>query len=773
MESNEPYARYWVEQFGWYIFPVHGVTDDLHCTCGNIDCDRVGKHPFTPLAKNGHNSASNDPAQIAAWWAQAPFVNIGVDCGRSNLVVLDCDGDDGTTNLFNWCAGFGLYDLPDTLHQRTGGGGEQFFFDAGTYKIKSMNGYQPSNDVKAQGGYVVLPSSLHKSGKRYQLLGDPQLPTALPDVLAEKLMQSKSGSAYETTRTPGSPSTIFREAKIYGAQAGYRDEFFNQLAFELKKLNYTPEAAVAETTRVWQLTEQPPGNEFPLGDALYKLRRVYEDPKIDPDPTSEWRPEDHGGRQDPEGPEAPANAPNDGLAGTGTLTDVGNGRRLVEHTAGGWVWTPELDWCHWGNGTWEEDQGHTINELAKDTVRIMQARALGLMEDEKQATLKWVQQSNSRGKIENMIKMAQSDPRIVRNITDFDSNPYILSAANCTIDLRAGDGYEHRREDHCMKRTHVAFHHGHRDEQFTQYMNGTFSGDVDLIQYIQRVVGSMMIGTSQEKSLYIAYGPKNTGKTTFMNILQTMMGDYAMFLMPEFLIGSRFGGGIPQHEIARMYGMRVVVSDEPPGNGHLAESSLKLLTGGDTLTGCYKYRNPFQFNPSHSLFIATNHVPSTNDKALQDRVVIVPFYRELKSYEQNISLSAQVRDPHSSFMQSALSFFVEGCATYQKQGIDPIPAVVTAITDQWKEQQDIIGLFITENLEETVTAGQFVKMSEVYSKYEMWMGNAGEHPWSQRALTKDFEERKMATTRDHNKGGRVLWGWKIKESALTWPGLNV
>jgi putative DNA primase/helicase len=763
MESNEPFARWWVDTFGWYIFPVHGITDDLKCTCGNEDCKNAGKHPYTPLAPNGHNSASNSAAQIAAWWSLAPFVNIGVDCGRSNLVVLDCDGDDGTTNLYNWCAGFGLNDLPDTLHQRTGGGGEQFFFDAGGYKIKSMNGYQPSNDVKAQGGYVVLPSSLHRSGHRYQLIGDPCRPAPLPDLLAEKLMQSKGGNAYESTRTPGAPSTVFREAKIYGAQAGYRDEFFNTLAFELKKLNYTPEDAVAETQRVWQLTEQPPGDEFPLEAAYAKLRRVYEDPNVDPDPELPDWPAGQG----TEAFETPANAPENGLAGVGSLTDVGNGRRLVEHTAGEWIWAPEWDWCHWANGTWEEN--FTVNEVAKETVDIMQKRSLTLMEDEKQATLKWVNQSYSRGKIEAMVKMAQSDPRILRHIIDFDTNPNIMTTANYTIDLRATEVYEHRREDMCMKRTHVPFYRNYYDAQFAQYMKSTFASD-EMIQYIQRVVGSMMIGKSQEKSLYVAYGPKNTGKTTFMNILQTVMGDYSMFLMPEFLMGNRFGGGMPQHEIARMYGMRLVVSDEPPGAGHLADSSLKLLTGGDTLTGCYKYKNPFQFQPSHSLFIATNHLPSTNDQALQDRVIIVPFSQELQRWQQDVALGDRVRDPQSSFIEAALSFFVEGSAIYHQQGINPIPADVIAITEQWKSSQDIVGLFISENLEQS--QNESVKMKDVYFQYEMWMASAGEHPYSQRTLTKMFEERKMTIMRDHHSGS-VLRGWKIISTALTWPGLNV
>jgi putative DNA primase/helicase len=767
--DNGPFARWWVEQLHWFIFPVHGVTDDLRCTCGNIECKHIGKHPYTPLAPNGHNSASNNPAQVAAWWAQAPFVNIGVDCGRSNLVVLDCDGDDGTTNLFNWCAGFGLDELPDTLHQRTGGGGEQFFYDAGEYKIKSMNGYQPSNDIKAQGGYVVLPSSLHKSGNRYELLGEPKQPTPIPEILAQRLMQAKSGAAYESKRAPGAPSTVFREAKIYGAQAGYRDEFFNSLAFELKKLNYEPETAVAETKRIWELTEQPPGNNFPLDEALRKLRRVYEDQTVEADAAIvDWPAGMELPSRDVEGPEAPV----DDLAGTGTLTDVGNGRRLAEYTNGEWVWTPELEWCKWQDGVWARDKNHEISEVAKNTIRIMQTRALTLMEDEKQATIKWAFQSNARGKIDNMIYMAQSDPRISRHITDFDTNPAILTTANCTVDLKTGISYESRREDLCMKRTHVPFTQDFKDERFNQYMRGTFNGDEELISYIQRVVGSMMFGVSREKSLYIAYGPKNTGKTTFMNILQTMMGDYSMFIMPENLMSNnRFGGGTPQHEIARMYGMRIVVSDEPPGNGHLAESSLKLLTGGDTLSGCYKYQNPFQFTPSHSLFLATNHVPSTNDKALQDRVVIVPFYRELKPWEQNTSLGAEVNDPTSTFMQAALSFFVSGCVEYhQKQGIDPIPSVVELITATWKDQQDIIGQFISDNLEEIPK--EYVKMIDVYTKYQQWMTSVGEHPWTQRALTKDLEERGMATTRDTHKG-RLLWGWKIKESSLTWPGLSV
>jgi hypothetical protein len=285
--DNGQRANWWVEHFHWFIFPVWGIDENtLACMCGNPDCKHKGKHPHM-LAPNGHNSASNDPAQIAQWWNIAPNANIGVDCGRSGLVVLDCDGETGTADLMNWCASFGLDELPATLHTRTGRG-EQFFFAAGPYVIKSMNGYVENNDVKATGGYVVLPCSLHASGKRYEIIGDAVFPTPLPDLLAQRLMTSKSGAVYESTRAPGAPSYIFSEARKFGAKAGYRDEFFNALAFQLKKNNTSEQDAYNEVRRAWELTEQPDGDEFTLQEAVAKLIRVYKDDSVEPDPVLDW-----------------------------------------------------------------------------------------------------------------------------------------------------------------------------------------------------------------------------------------------------------------------------------------------------------------------------------------------------------------------------------------------------------------------------------------------------------------------------------------------------
>lgn len=287
--SNGSIAVQYVEELCWYIFPVWGIDEiSLACMCGNPECRNKGKHPLASLAPNGHNSASNDPEQIKQWWSIAPNANIGVDCGRSGLIVLDCDGDDGAINLLNWCSGFGLNDLPTTLQMRTGGGGEHYFYAAGNHIVKSMNGYLEHNDVKAQGGYVILPPSLHRSGNRYQVMGEFIRPVPIPDLLASHLASSKSGAVYEKNRRPGSPSFTFSEARKYGAKAGYRDEFFNSLAFQLKKNGASEPEAYEEVKRVWELTEQPVGDEFSLQEALTKLIRVYNDPSVEPDVMPDW-----------------------------------------------------------------------------------------------------------------------------------------------------------------------------------------------------------------------------------------------------------------------------------------------------------------------------------------------------------------------------------------------------------------------------------------------------------------------------------------------------
>src|SRR6516162_1464154 len=88
------YARAYVAR-GWHVLPLHNpvqTEDALICSCGNAGCRTPAKHPRD---HNGEKGASNDPAQINAWWQQWPDANIGIATGPSGLAVIDVDCDEG------------------------------------------------------------------------------------------------------------------------------------------------------------------------------------------------------------------------------------------------------------------------------------------------------------------------------------------------------------------------------------------------------------------------------------------------------------------------------------------------------------------------------------------------------------------------------------------------------------------------------------------------------------------------------------------------------
>jgi hypothetical protein len=148
---------------GFQVFPLHGIVDGV-CTCGKRSCSSPGKHPRTP---KGFKDASSDPKQIAAWWKLWPQANVGLPTGGPlHFMVIDCDPRNGGPTSFEE-----LQEIFPTIpvggvRVRTGGGGLHVYlkYSGGRIPAKLADGI----DLKAEGGYVVAPPSLHVSGRRYE-----------------------------------------------------------------------------------------------------------------------------------------------------------------------------------------------------------------------------------------------------------------------------------------------------------------------------------------------------------------------------------------------------------------------------------------------------------------------------------------------------------------------------------------------------------------------------------------------------------------------------
>lgn len=170
------YAKY-----GWYVFPCHSIKNGA-CSCGNHECKSPGKHP---RIKHGLHSATSDESQIKEWWTKWPTANIGVKTGPdSKIWVVDADLPDGPGEVEKM-------NLPETLKQKTGSGGFQYFFQWNGVDIRnSAKALAPGVDIRGDGGYVIIPPSNHISGGHYEWINKIKAVKA-PDWLYEKLKHTE------------------------------------------------------------------------------------------------------------------------------------------------------------------------------------------------------------------------------------------------------------------------------------------------------------------------------------------------------------------------------------------------------------------------------------------------------------------------------------------------------------------------------------------------------------------------------------------------------
>ena len=150
-------------RLGLRVLPLHTPGDAGSCSCSRrASCTSSGKHPRT---RNGVNDATRDPSQIMQWWGSWPEANVGVATGNG-LAVLDVDPRSGgheTLAAFVENVGGGVE--PTTAEVATGGNGRHLYFRAPAELASAVLG--AGLDLKAAGGYVVAPPSLHASGRVY------------------------------------------------------------------------------------------------------------------------------------------------------------------------------------------------------------------------------------------------------------------------------------------------------------------------------------------------------------------------------------------------------------------------------------------------------------------------------------------------------------------------------------------------------------------------------------------------------------------------------
>lgn len=430
------------------------------------------------------------------------------------------------------------------------------------------------------------------------------------------------------------------------------------------------------------------------------------------------------------------------------FTDWGNALRLVDRHGRNIRHCPEFGtWLVWSGPRWERDREDRITMLAKETIRSMYAEAAQIGSDrQRKALLDHIRRTESTRSISAMVKLAQTEPGIVVLPEHLDTDPWLLTCLNGTLDLRTGKLLDHQRNHLITKLAPVAYDPDAKAPTWEKFLDRIFASNVELIRYDQRVTGYALTGDTREQVLFFDYGKGANGKTTKMNTTMAMMGDHAKVTAPELLLASKRDAH--PTALADLHGVRLVATVEVEEGKRLAEILVKQLTGGERVKARWMHKDFFEFTPTAKIFLIANHKPKVRgtDLAIWRRIRLIPFTVTIPEEEQDKALIEKLKGE----LPGILAWAVQGCLEWQRQGLGT-PPEVTSATQQYRQEMDVLGAFIDERC--LCSPEAKAQATALYKAYKQWSEDNGEPARSQ----KDFGMRLRERGFNGQKARGVSW----------------
>lgn len=430
------------------------------------------------------------------------------------------------------------------------------------------------------------------------------------------------------------------------------------------------------------------------------------------------------------------------------FTDVGNAQRLVARHGNGLRYCPAWrKWLIWDGKKWKKDDTGEIFTRAKDTVRAFHLDALDIQDfDERQRAVRHALKSQYDSRLAAMIRLAESEPGIPVRPNDLDGDPYLLNCSNGTIELKTGMLRPHRREDLITKLARVEYKPTAECPVFKSFLWDILGGDKNLIAYVKRVVGHALTGDVTEKAIFFLYGDGNNGKTTFLETIRAVLGDYAGQIPIESLMVKQ-GDGI-SNDIACIKGLRFVTSSEAEQGKKLAEPKVKQLTGMGKLKARFLYGEFFEFDPTFKIFMDANHKPEIRgtDSAIWNRIKLIPFTIEIPPEKMDKKLLQKLK----AELPGILAWAVQGGLSWLRGGLAE-PRAVTVATQGYRAEMDTVARFLEEECD--LGGDGEVTSKDLYDAYKVRCKDRQEEAVSAKQLGLALAKKGLKASRPDGQRG--------------------
>lgn len=321
-------------------------------------------------------------------------------------------------------------------------------------------------------------------------------------------------------------------------------------------------------------------------------------------------------------------------------------------------------------------------------------------------------------RINHVLHHASAHPKVHVRADQLDSNPWLWNAANCVINLEDGQPMAHAPGLMMTLQSPVTYDADAEAPLFQQFLREVLPNEA-VRAYVQRVAGMAMIGKVREHIFPVFKGEGRNGKGTLIRLIRAVFGPYASGISKSLLIETKF----QEHStiVATLHRRRLATTEELSSKQQWNISSVKELTGGDTLQGRRMREDEFYFTPSHTLLLSTNARPAIPDgvegaEAFWDRYREIPFDVKIENPD------SEIEDRMMGELPGILNWMLDGLFDYLNPD-DPglkEPPEVTVATAVAKVASDPLHRFVDDELVVTEDADDTVTNTEMFDAWKAW-----------------------------------------------------
>lgn len=416
------------------------------------------------------------------------------------------------------------------------------------------------------------------------------------------------------------------------------------------------------------------------------------------------------------------------------LTDLGNGQRMVDATTGRLCYVDKWkQWLVWDGRRWARGDDAGVAMLAHKVALSIYDDISRQPDEKRKEYVKWATNSESSQRLDAMVKTAR--PYLTKSHDIFDRYPHLLVVANGVVNLRTGTMTDFEPTQYITRMVDIPYDPQAQCPKWLAFLDRIFEGNVELMRFINAAIGYTLTGSVDEHCLFFLYGTGANGKSTFLEALRMIMGDYYVTTSIEAMLASDATGSGATPYVAAMAGMRMAMASEMPEGRRFNESLIKDITGGGTITARHLYGEPFQFEPSHTMWISGNHRPriTGTDEGIWRRLRLIPFNATIPESERRPM--AEVLEEFRAELPGILRWAIDGAVTWYDWGLPKSQTVDTA-TMEYRGDEDIVARFIAEQCVTGKTM-QILK-HKLLEAWQEWTERESEkaaNGWSQRRFT--------------------------------------